>query len=806
MGITRIYSKNRYLSFLHRMLFLWLKMKIIPRDFDEYRSNAGVCYVLSRKSFSDLLVLEQVCRRKNLRLPRVKPVYLPQTRGGGGYLFLHPHGRKKKSNAVLKRMIEALQADKSKEIKMIPVSVFWGRNPGRQESSWLRVFFSDAESLNPIKKLFIIMVQGRDILVNFGKPVSLQEFVREDANSDQLQRKLNRVLRVHFRTQKNAALGPHLYSRRHVIDFLMRSKNVVTAINSEAKKRGVAPARIERVARKNLETISSDLSPRFVLLFYIFLTWAFSKIFSAIKVYRSPSIAEVAQTQELIYLPCHRSHMDYLLLSYVLYREGLMVPHFGSGDNLNFWLIGTLLRKSGAFFLKRKFHGNRLYTTLFSEYMHYLVSKGYPMCFFLEGQRSRTGFLLEPKTGMLAMIAQSYLRDDYRKISLVPVYIGYDGVLEAKSFIDEIKGQAKKKSESFIDLIRARKVLKSPSGRAYVAFGEPIALSEFLQTKDQGKPFNAIISRLAHTVMEGIANYTVVTPLSLVATILLAKPQKSVTVNEFIGVSKILRSLSTQLTRVNKIRFPDLEPSSLLHMVEGMSQIKRFRHEGGDILYLENRSDPVLLYASNNVVAVFLIPALIAQFFRSVDRVKRTELLRTTCDYYQLMRREFFLPWNKDVEAVITETLDQMVAAGLLEQRSSVLSPPSIGNDNFLLLHNISCFMEKIFTRYAVLVTLLAGYHEHALLPRTKLEKQYKLLLRRITILKGEPNTDYEQKDKVVSYQIENFKKMELLIESEQQMLRVAPKLRGMARSSADFLEKDISRSIRRIAESYQGD
>ena len=772
-------------------------MKIVPRDFGIYNAASSACYVLRRRSFSDLLVLEQVCRQKQLLRPRIRPQQLAHVQGGG-YLCLDLYGRRR-SETLLREMIVQQRRDTAQEVRLIPVSVFWGRDPGRKESSLLRAFFSDAESRNPLRRFFIMLVQGRDILVNFGKPISLQEFVQEEASHEQLSRKLNRVLRVHFRTQKNAALGPQLYRRSQVIEFLLSSHNVRTVIASEAQKRGVAVERVTKTARKNLEAICSDLSPRFVLLFYLFLNWFFRKIFTAIEVRHSPVLAEVARTQKLIYLPCHRSHIDYMLLSYVLYREGLMVPHFGSGDNLDFLIIGTLFRKSGAFFLRRKFRGNRLYTTLFSEYMHYLISKGYPLCFFPEGTRSRSGLLLAPKTGMLAMIAQSYLRDDYRKIALVPVYIGYDRVLEAKSFIGEIRGRSKPKNESLRELFHARKVLQSSFGKAYVAFGEPLPLDAHLAVgEERQQPFSITISSLAHTIMEGIADHIVVTPISIVATILLAKPQKSIAVNEFSGVYRILYALNAQLKWASNVKFPDLEPSALLHLVQEMPQIKWFKHESGDILYLDDRSEPALLYAANNVMPVFLIPALIARLFRNFERVTPRTLINTVCDYYQLMRREFFLKWDNEIERVVEETLTQMLHLKLLHSHPQ-LSPPALADDNFLLLHNLGCFVDKIFERYAVLVTLLAAYGQHTPVARQELEQQYRLLLQRIAILKGR-SAAHHSHEQTVSYQIENLKKMALLTESEQGTIRTSPRLQGMARSCAGALGRDIEQSILKIA------
>ncbi len=122
--------------------------------------------------------------------------------------------------------------------------------------------------------------------------------------------------------------------------------------------------------------------------------------------------------------------MDYLLLSYVIIQEGLVMPRIAAGINLNFWPAGTIFRKGGAFFIRRSFAGNRLYSTIFREYLSLLFERGYSVKYYTEGGRSRTGRLLPPKTGMLVMTIQSLLRGIDRPLTLVPVYLGYEHVME----------------------------------------------------------------------------------------------------------------------------------------------------------------------------------------------------------------------------------------------------------------------------------------------------------------------------------------------------------------------------------------
>ena len=141
-----------------------------------------------------------------------------------------------------------------------------------------------------------------------------------------------------------------------------------------------------------------------------------------------------SESHTLVYVPSHRSHIDYMALSYSLYEAGLMTPHIAAGDNLNLPMLGNFLRGSGAFFMRRTFREDPLYSAIFSEYVHKLLYKGHCIEFFPEGGRSRTGRLLRAKYGLLKLCLESHLTDLPKPIAFVPVYFGYEKILEANTY------------------------------------------------------------------------------------------------------------------------------------------------------------------------------------------------------------------------------------------------------------------------------------------------------------------------------------------------------------------------------------
>ena len=114
-------------------------------------------------------------------------------------------------------------------------------------------------------------------------------------------------------------------------------------------------------------------------------------------------------------------------------------------SNLNLPVVGRFLRKGGAFFLRRSFKGDALYAAVFTKYLGFMMARGHPLEYFIEGGRSRTGRLLSPRTGMLSMTVRSYLREPNRPVVFMPVYFGYERIVEGRTYIGELSGSRRKR-------------------------------------------------------------------------------------------------------------------------------------------------------------------------------------------------------------------------------------------------------------------------------------------------------------------------------------------------------------------------
>ncbi|KAF2226893.1 acyltransferase-domain-containing protein [Elsinoe ampelina] len=247
------------------------------------------------------------------------------------------------------------------------------------------------------------------------------------------------------------------------------------------------------------------------------------------------SVAEEAakKKQSIIFLPCHRSHVDYVSLQLICYRLGLTLPIVVAGDNLNFPLVGAFLQHAGAMWIRRSFGEDALYGVLVQAYMDTLLQNGYNIECFIEGGRSRTGKLLQPKFGFLGFFMESLLSGRVDDAIICPVSTQYDKVIEVDSYISELLGQPKEK-ESLFAFLSSSSVLSLKLGRVDVRFHKPWSMREFITdqtTKIRGSHSlqvsyddnlkRKLLNVLGYRVLAHINDASVVMPTALIGTVLL---------------------------------------------------------------------------------------------------------------------------------------------------------------------------------------------------------------------------------------------------------------------------------------------
>ena len=360
-----------------------------------------IVYALKTSSITDLMTLQQCCEDLGLPGPftplelngQLLPRYVCLDRPPP--LF----GKRSKPLPFLQefhQLLDLHKQDPALDIQVVPVTLFWGRAPpeGEEASGW-NIISSLAP--NRLKKALIVILKGRENLVRFSPPLSCVTWRTSTAPT---RPSPTSWLGSPVPTSAASSWPPPAPSCP-TATCCSNSCSIRTSFSKPSRKRPSARISLEKAQKRAhgyMDEIASDFSYRLIRLGESFLGWLWNKLYRGLSVNGAEKVRQLAQEgHEIVYVPCHRSHMDYLLLSYVIYHQGMVPPHIAAGINLNFWPAGPIFRHGGAFFIRRTFKGNPLYSTVFREYLNLLFAKGYSVEFFTEGGRSRTGACCRPR-------------------------------------------------------------------------------------------------------------------------------------------------------------------------------------------------------------------------------------------------------------------------------------------------------------------------------------------------------------------------------------------------------------------------
>ncbi|MBI1908841.1 MAG: 1-acyl-sn-glycerol-3-phosphate acyltransferase [Deltaproteobacteria bacterium] len=332
----------------------------------------------------------------------------------------------------------------------------------------------------------------------------------------------------YLRSRMREIPGPPPESRHKVVEKLLQDPSLQTTLQQYSQETGFSPVEMEKKVADHLREIASELNYLSFPLWDILLSWVFNKIYEGLNVDEEgiERLRNKVGKAPILFIPNHRSHTDYLLLSYIFYYRRLPMPLVCGGINLNFWPIGPIFRRGGAFFIRRSFEGYKLYSAALKAYIKYIISENALIELFIEGTRSRTGKLLRPRMGILSYVIQAYLEGAAPDVILVPTSFTYESVLEEKSYIREQEGGSKK-DENVSSLFSLRQYLKRRTGKVYIQFSEPLSLKELAEeigTEDRKN----LTEQVALQVTYGINKVTVATATALTAMALLSHHQKAV--------------------------------------------------------------------------------------------------------------------------------------------------------------------------------------------------------------------------------------------------------------------------------------
>lgn len=627
------------------------------------------------------------------------------THGDATFLFLErPRASEAQnieySQRFLFRAVRTQRRAEDRAVLFMPLLLLWERRPDPHHVSFLHDIFGTGRAPGLFRKIFGVFQTVWQSFFNIGRPMvqtcgalDLRQLLREypGAGSAEGSEILRDRLMEAIEQERQVILGPTGQPPESLRRIIMHRPEIIEGIQRVAKEEEVSEESVKRRAQGFFKEIAANQSLLVIKIFSLFLSLVWYRIYDGFEVDEEglEAVREKGKTHSLILIPSHKSHVDYLILSYLFYHYGLIPPHIAAGVNLSFFPLGWLFRHCGAFFIRRTFKGEKLYPMVFREYLIQLMRQGYPIEFFIEGTRSRTGKLVKPRYGVLEMILSAFASGRIDSVAIVPISVGYEKVIESTSHRREVLG-GEKKREGLTELLKTPKVLTSKYGRLYVQFGDPIDLGEYLDRYDVSRlqpgadALKELTVRLGHRVIYDINHVTTVTPTALAATVLLNAPTRNVARERFVQEAGFVLRFLTEPERdarlsgaleraLEPVMQRDLEQEPDVEVAmgtaaadvldEALGLLARDDHlnvleEAGEVFYkIEQEGRPEIAYARNTIIHLFVPEALLscAALTFQARTIAYTDLKEETHFLSKLFKYE----WIYEERAAFTNVFDR---------------------------------------------------------------------------------------------------------------------------------------------------
>jgi glycerol-3-phosphate O-acyltransferase len=589
------------------------------------------------------------------------------------------------ADGAIMQLLEA-QKELDVPIYIVPQLITYGRRREKEKESLINILFGQSDHASALQRIVTFLRYANKAVVIPAEAIDLTRFMKENSElyPGEMVQRLRGELVDRIDEEKTAMVGPALKSRDELIGMTLKDPDLIRYMEDMAAGGKKSYPRIQKEAKKYLNEIAADYNETFIEIWDRFLTWLWNNIYDGVVVDQEGmvKIRNLSKKMPFVIIPCHRSHIDYLLLSYVLYKHNIQMPFVAAGTNLLFFPIGYIFRKSGAFFMRRTFKGNPLYAEVFAKYLRVLIKEGLPLEFFIEGGRSRTGKMIMPKYGLLSMIIQAYQEGACEDLALVPVYIGYDRVIEEKAYLKELGGVPKAK-EKTTDLIKSSKVLRKRYGRVYVNIGEPMLMKSYLGAFDKSyddmivDERQSLYRKIGYETVVKISNVSVVTPYALIAAGLLSHDRRGMSYNDLTNVLNSFYDylahqripLAETLANRRKAIRDALDLLEQGGLISRMGTEEEDEDEFEEIVYsLEDDKRMNLEYYKNNILNYFLPISFVAQSVLSNedDMVPLTQIIEDYRFFKKLFHREFIFDQTKGDLDEVDEALAYLHNRGMI--------------------------------------------------------------------------------------------------------------------------------------------
>lgn len=370
-----------------------------------------------------------------------------------------------------------------------------------------------------------------------GKPATLSElqtrFAQLDAETESgFADFVNRQAELALDIAERRFQGTRYKVPRFVAEELRASPKFNHALNKLSAESGKSRAELHAEAAEYMKEMVATPSTFWLDVMVKFNNVVRTQGYQGEMVYDKQSIEQIrglVRDNPSALLWTHKSHIDGLAMNSVLFENDFPAPHTFGGINMAFAGLGYLARRSVAIFIRRSFQDNALYKLVLRHYIGYLMEKRFPLSWAFEGTRSRVGKLMPPRFGLLKYVVEAAHATHARNLHIIPVTISYDLISDVVDYTTEQSG-TKKQPESLRWFIGYVRRLRSPLGRVYVDFGEPIVLDKAPDPKDQ-----LALQKIAFEVAVRANEVTPLTMPSLVSMVLLGSAPQALTSRELIA-------------------------------------------------------------------------------------------------------------------------------------------------------------------------------------------------------------------------------------------------------------------------------
>jgi glycerol-3-phosphate O-acyltransferase len=570
-------------------------------------------------------------------------------------------------------------------VYLVPLAVFWRKGP-RNESRFLNLSYGSLTRPSDVAKVVSFLATYRDLSVKSGEPIDLRAFIDEHRAEGHVRvaRKVRRSILTYLYREEKVVEGPTLRALHRVRDEVLEDSRVQGAIEERGRGKRSSPERARREAERIFREIAANMSSTLLWAISSAVTAIFRRMFVSIEVTGLDKVAECAKNHPIVLVPSHRSYFDFLIISWLFYKNFLVPPHIAARDNMAFGPFGFVFRRAGAFFLRRSFD-DPLYKEVFRSYVGYLVREGLTQEFFIEGARSRTGKTMAPRLGMLAWDVEAFLASARRDLFLVPISITYERLVEESSMVDELQG-GKKQNESTLGLVRARKYLRRRFGSVDVRFGEPISLARalgerrerFAHPEGTGEETQVelrhFVEELGLRLVERINWGAVANATSVAACVLLGSPYRGIFREELVRrMRQLVDLLGLQDVRFTAALQADREDfrESIAFLLRS-DLVRSVADPRGEILYYEESKRRALDIYRNSICQFLATPSILAR--RLLRGGTRKELRDDLAGWYELLHQDYFAPRGELLAAHFEGFLDYFEGQGWIAREGEVLA------------------------------------------------------------------------------------------------------------------------------------